>query len=113
MAFSSVILPPTPAGVREAAKPGTPVSQREARRKLQRHQQACQQRVVSAEEKADVGCSVSGGVVAERGDDELVVNPPMPCRIGKHPPAPAKKRPASKGRAVEGTCGGSTPPRAA
>ena len=64
--FSSVILPPIPAGVREVAKPGTPVAQREARRKLQRHQQACQQRVASAEEKADVGCSVSGGVVAAR-----------------------------------------------
>ena len=23
-------------------------------------------------------------------DDELVVNPPTPCQIGKHPPAPKK-----------------------
>ena len=61
-----VVLPPTPSGVREATKSGTPVAQREARRKLQRHQQACQQRVASAEEKADVGCSVSGVAARHR-----------------------------------------------
>ena len=35
-------------------------------------------------------------------DDELVINPPTPCQIGKHPPAPKRIRPASKGRTVEG-----------
>ena len=37
------------------------------------------------------------------GDYELVLNPPTPCQIGKHPPAPKKIRPARKGRTVEGT----------
>ena len=36
-------------------------------------------------------------------DDELVVNQPTLCQIGKHPPAPKTIRPASKGCMVEGT----------
>ena len=48
-------------------------------------------------------------------DDELVMNPPTPCQIGKHPPAP-KIRPTNKGHMVEGVGGQSegagSPPEA-
>ena len=47
-------------------------------------------------------CSEKKASEGRGDDDELVVNPPTPCKIGKHPPAP-KKNPAgqqaSKGRA--------------
>ena len=37
-------------------------------------------------------------------DDELVINPPTPCQIGKRPPAPKtrRKRPAIRESQVEG-----------
>ena len=45
-------LPPTPAGVREAIEHGSPSKQREAKRKLQRHQKGCHQKVDRAEARA-------------------------------------------------------------
>ena len=39
---------------------------------------------------------VDGGAAGRRGggadDDELNINPPTPCQIGKRPPAPKPKR---------------------
>ena len=37
------------------------------------------------------------------GDDELVVNPPTPCKLQAPASTETKIRPASKGRTVEGT----------
>ena len=40
-------------------------------------------------------------------DDELNINPPTPCQIGKRPPAPKPKGnwPAFRESQVEGSCG--------
>ena len=40
-------------------------------------------------------------------DDELNINPPTPCQIGKRPPAPKPKEnwPAFRESQVEGSCG--------
>ena len=50
--WGSSCLAPTPAGVREAIDGGSPNTLREGKRKLQRHQKACQQKVDRAEAKA-------------------------------------------------------------
>jgi hypothetical protein len=50
-AKAGVKLDPTPAGVRDTIKSGTPNAQKLATRSLQRHQKACQQKVARAEER--------------------------------------------------------------
>ena len=47
----NVELPPTPSGVREAIRAGSPSTRQHAKRQLQRHQKACQQKVARAEER--------------------------------------------------------------
>ena len=49
--LSAVKLGPTPAGVRDTIKSGTPNTQKLAKGSLQRHQAACQQKVARAEER--------------------------------------------------------------
>ena len=50
---AGITLPPTPPGVRSAIEHGTPATQAQAKRQLQRHQKSCQQRVVRAEERGE------------------------------------------------------------
>jgi hypothetical protein len=46
-------------------------------------------KVITKKPALDVGCGVSDGRVSD--DDELNINPPTPCQIGKRPPAPKPK----------------------
>ena len=47
---AEVELPPTPAGLREQLTSDSPNTRKEAKRRMQRHQKACQQKVARAEE---------------------------------------------------------------
>ena len=50
---ADVELPPTPAGLREQLTSDSPNTRKEAKRRMQRHQKACQQKVARAEENAE------------------------------------------------------------
>lgn len=50
---AEVELPPTPAGLREQLSSDSPNTRKEAKRLMQRHQKACQQKVARAEEDAE------------------------------------------------------------
>ena len=54
-------LPPTPDGARAVVKSGSPESKKKARKVIQRHQQACHQKVQRAEDIAEHSPSVWGG----------------------------------------------------